>query len=137
MDAPGTRSWRKEKRVTQCWEGVQRIALVGIGGFLGANARYWIGGWIQARWGTEFPWSTFLINISGSFVLGLLLTLLTERLAFPHPQIWRLAAAIGFIGAYTTFSPFEFETLTMVSASSWIRAFGNAFGSLFAGFVSV
>ena len=123
--------------MTQCWEGVQRIALVGIGGFCGANARYWIGGWIASRWGTEFPWSTFVINITGSFILGLFMTLVTERFVIPHVLALRLLIAIGFVGAYTTFSTFEYETLTLVTTSAWLRAFGNAFGSLIAGFLSV
>jgi CrcB protein len=115
----------------------QKSLWIGVGGILGANARYWIGGWIQERWGAEFPWSTFLINISGSLIIGFFLTLMTERYRFPHPEIWRLAVAIGFVGSYTTFSTFEFETLTLVTTSTWMRAFGNAFGSLVAGFAAV
>src|SRR5205807_5386982 len=119
------------------WEALQRIGWVGLGGFLGANARYWIGGWIQARWGSSFPWSTFVINVTGSFVLGLFMTLITGRYVVPRAPILHLAIAIGFVGAYTTFSTFEFETLTLVNMGTWLRAFGNAFGSLFAGFLAV
>ena len=72
------------------WEALQRIGWVGLGGFLGANARYWIGGWIQVRWGAAFPWSTFVINVSGSFVLGLFVTLTTERFLFPNVLPLRL-----------------------------------------------
>jgi CrcB protein len=123
--------------VGQGWEALQKIGWVGLGGFLGANARYWIGGWIQARWGAAFPWATFVINISGSFILGLFMTLVTERY-FVRPAIpLRLLIAVGFVGAYTTFSTFEFETLTLVETATWFRAFGNAFGSLFAGFAAV
>jgi CrcB protein len=128
---------RKEERVTSWLDAVQKIAWVGLGGFCGANARYWVGGWIQARWGTEFPWSTFVINITGSFILGLFVTLVTERFVIPNVLPLRLLIAIGFVGAYTTFSTFEYETLTLVTTSAWVRAFGNAFGSLFAGFLSV
>jgi CrcB protein len=123
--------------VTLWREAVQKTCWVGIGGFLGANARYWIGGWIQERWGTEFPWSTFVINITGSFILGLFVTLVSERYIVRNVLPLRLLIAIGFVGAYTTFSTFELETLTLVQTSSWIRAFANAFGSLFAGFLSV
>src|SRR5262249_50937923 len=87
-------------------ETLQRIGWVGLGGFLGANARYWLGGWVAERWGTDFPWATFVINISGSFILGLFMTLITERYAFPHAPTLRLVVAIGFVGAYTTFSTF-------------------------------
>ena len=128
---------RKERGVTLWLVALQKIGWVGLGGFLGANARYWIGGWIQDRWGTEFPWSTFVINVTGSFILGLFVTLTTERFLVRNVLPLRLLIAIGFVGAYTTFSTFEFETLTLVETSAWIRAFGNAFGSLFAGFVSV
>ena len=114
-----------------------KIAMVGFGGFCGANARYWIGGWIQVRWGTEFPWSTFVINVTGSFILGLFMTLVTERFVIPNVLALRLLIAIGFVGAYTTFSTFEYETLALVTTSAWMRAFANAFGSLIAGFVSV
>jgi fluoride exporter len=123
--------------MTGWWQALQKIGWVGLGGFLGANARYWLGGWIAARWGTEFPWSTFVINVSGSFILGLFLSLITERFAVPGALTLRLVVAIGFVGAYTTFSTFEFETLALVQTETWVRAFGNAFGSLFAGFLAV
>jgi fluoride exporter len=118
-------------------EVLEKTCWVGLGGFLGANARYWLGGWIQDRWGTAFPWSTFVINVTGSFVLGLFMTLVAERFAVRHAPVLRLLIAIGFVGSYTTFSTFEFETLALVETATWLRAFGNAFGSLFAGFVSV
>jgi CrcB protein len=78
-----------------------------------------------------------VINISGSFVLGLFLTLLAERFVVANAPALRLLVAVGFVGAYTTFSTFEFETLALVETATWVRAFGNAFGSLFAGFVAV
>jgi len=118
-------------------EVAQRILWVGVGGFLGANARYWLGEWVQARWGAAFPWATFLINVSGSFVLGLLVALLAARTAFPHAPVLRLALAVGFLGAYTTFSTFTMETLTLMSGGAWLRAFGNMFGSLAAGMLAV
>jgi CrcB protein len=119
------------------WDALQKTWWVGFGGFLGANARYWLGGWIQSRWGADFPWGTFVINITGSFVLGLFLTLVTERYALPQTPILRWVVAIGFVGAYTTFSTFEFETLSLVTTGALLRACGNAFGSLFAGFAAV
>src|SRR5205085_57949 len=101
------------------WDALQKTLWVGLGGFLGANARYWIGLWIQARWGSSFPWSTFVINITGSFILGLFLTLVTGRYAVPGTPVLRLAVAIGFVGAYTTFSTFEFETFALVGMRTW------------------
>src|SRR5207249_11957345 len=117
---PGGRSYGK---MIIPWETLQKIGCVGLGGFLGANARYWLGGWIQARWGTGFPWSTFVINITGSFILGLFMTLTTERFAPRNAPALRLLVAIGFVGAYTTFSAFEFETLVLVETATWLRAF--------------
>jgi CrcB protein len=123
--------------VTRWPEAWAKTGWVGLGGFLGANARYWIGGWVQERWGAAFPWSTFVINLSGSFLLGLFVTLISERYVVRGAPALRLLIAIGFVGAYTTFSTFELETLTLVQTSAWLRAFGNAFGSLFAGFLAV
>ena len=65
------------------------------------------------------------------------MTLVTERFVIPNVLPLRLLIAIGFVGAYTSFSTFEYETLTLVTTSAWLRAFANAFGSLIAGFLSV
>ena len=118
-------------------EVLAKTGWVGLGGVLGANARYWIGGWVQEQWGAAFPWSTFVINISGSFLLGAFVTLISERYVVRSAPTLRLLIAIGFVGAYTTFSTFELETLTLVQTAAWLRAFGNAFGSLIAGFFAV
>src|SRR5262245_55528262 len=123
--------------MTGPWEVAQKIGWIGFGGFLGVNARYWLGGWVSARWGSEFPWATFVINVTGAFVRGLLMTLLTERFAVRHPETLRLAVAVGFLGGYTTFSTFAYETLALASDGAWLLAFANALGSLVAGFVAV
>ena len=70
--------------------------LIGIGGFLGCNARYLLGGWIAERYGTSFPYGTMVINVSGSFIIGFFLALISERFIV-HPN-WRLFFAIGFLG---------------------------------------
>ncbi len=108
-------------------------ALVALGGALGALARYAVGTWVQGRLPqSSFPWGTFVINTTGSFVLGFVATLLTERyLVSPH---WRPLVAIGFVGAYTTFSTFEYETARL--QSSW-QALGNLLGSVVLGYVAV
>ena len=82
------------------------LAAIGIGGFLGAITRYQLGLWWPA--GNGFPWTTFAINVSGSFALGLLVTLMVERWR-PH-RLLRPLIAIGFLGAYTTFSTFAVDT---------------------------
>lgn len=116
-------------------EVLMRTLLVGIGGFAGANARYWLGGWVSNRCGTAFPYATFVINVSGSFVLGLFMAMVTGRFIV-HPN-WRLIIAIGFVGAYTTFSTFEYETMGLMEVGSLRRALLNAVGSLIAGFIAV
>lgn len=112
-----------------------KICWVGLGGFLGANARYWLGGWIAQRYGTLFPWGTFVINVSGSFILGLFAVLIAERLIVP-PYL-RLLVAIGFVGAYTTFSTFEYETLALAERGSLLYALANVIASVIAGFLAV
>ena len=109
---------------------------IGIGGCLGANARYWLGGWLNGRWGATFPYATFVVNITGSFLLGLFVTLITERYIVSHPNL-RLLIAIGFIGSYTTFSTFEYETFALAETGSYFQALLNVGLSLFVGFVAV
>ena len=75
---------------------------VGVGGFVGANVRYVLGAWIVARFGAAFPWHTLLINVTGSFAIGFLLTILAHRADIA--PAWRLLLVVGFLGGYTTFS---------------------------------
>jgi CrcB protein len=105
--------------------------LIGIGGFLGANARYLVGGWIAERFGAAFPYGTLVINVSGSFILGFFLVFISERL-FVHPN-WRLFFAIGFLGAYTTFSTFSFESLALIQERAYLLAMANMVGSVLLG----
>jgi CrcB protein len=89
----------------------------------------------MARSGGRFALGTFLINISGSFFIGLLMTLLTERLQ-PHPN-WRLFLVVGVLGGYTTFSSFEYETLQAVrDGEHWMSLLYVA-GSVLLGYVAV
>jgi len=111
------------------------IIIIGIGGFLGAISRYGVALWIGQRWGRSFPLGTFVINVSGSFLIGLLMSLFTERFMV-NPQ-WRLMLVVGFLGAYTTFSTFEYETGTLLKDSEWLIAGLNVVLSVFAGFVAL
>ncbi len=109
--------------------------IIGIGGFLGAIARYAIGVWIGQKWGRSFPLGTFVINVSGSFFIGLLMSLFTERLMV-NPQ-WRLLLVVGFLGAYTTFSTFEYETGRLIKDGEWLVASMNVVFSVIAGFIAL
>lgn len=111
------------------------ILLIGIGGFLGAVARYGVALWIGQRWGSSFPLGTFVINISGSFLIGLLMVLFTERFMV-NPQ-WRLLLVIGFLGAYTTFSTFEYETGALLKDGEWLFALLNVVLSVVVGFIAL
>ena len=112
-----------------------KYVMVGIGGFLGAIARFWLGGYIGNRMGTRFPYGTFIINCSGSFVIGFIVTLLAERTHW-SPS-WRYLIPIGFVGAYTTFSTFEYETLRAIQDGSLLIAGLNVVLSVVLGFVAV
>jgi len=109
---------------------INQLTLIALGGALGALSRYWVGSWVQLRVGhSAFPWGTFVINASGSFVLGLIATLLSIRVL--HSSNWRPLVTVGFIGAYTTFSTFEYESAQL--GSSW-QAFLNLIGSVIVGY---
>jgi CrcB protein len=111
------------------------ILLVGAGGFFGAISRYVIDGWVSGLTGGRFPWGTLVINLSGSFVLGLLFALAVERAALPSTS--RAPILIGFIGAYTTFSTLTLESWRLVEDGSWALAIGNIGGSMLLGLVAV
>jgi CrcB protein len=114
---------------------IQNGIIVGIGGFVGAIVRYALAVWIGQAWGRAFPLGTFIINVSGSFLIGLLMTLFTERYSFD--PAWRLLFVVGFLGAYTTFSTFEYETGKLINDSEWLFAAMNVVLSVTAGFVAL
>jgi CrcB protein len=108
---------------------------VAAGGAVGAVARYFLGGTVLSRVASPFPTATFVINVTGSFILGFFLTLVTERAEFsPHV---RLAVAVGFVGAYTTFSTFEYETLRLSEERGMALAMLNVMLSVVVGFAAV
>jgi CrcB protein len=111
------------------------VLWVGLGGFLGANARYLLGGWVAARLGAAFPWGTFAVNITGSFILGFFLSFAQDR-PWVAPSA-RLLFAVGFVGAYTTFSTFTYESFRLLQDGQLALAALNIFGSLIAGLIAV
>src|SRR5262245_41562840 len=112
-----------------------RYLVISLGGILGANARYLLANWIAARYGTSFPYGTMVINVSGSFVIGFFLVLVSERFVV-HPN-WRLFFAVGFLGAYTTFSTFSFENIMLIQDGCCWLALANIVGSVVLGLVAV
>jgi len=112
-----------------------KYMMVGIGGFMGAIARFWIEGYVTNKMGAKFPYGTFVINCTGSFIIGLIITLLAERTHW-NPN-WRYLVPIGFVGAYTTFSTFEFETLRAVQDGQIVVAILNVVLSVTLGFLAV
>ena len=109
--------------------------MVGLGGFAGAIARFWLGEYIGNRMGTRFPYGTFAINISGSFLIGLVVTVLAERTHWN--MSWRYLIPIGFIGAYTTFSTFELEAFESMRDGQILIASLNVALSVVIGFIAV
>jgi CrcB protein len=105
---------------------------IAVGGAAGALARYLVGTWVSEKTGGGFPWGTLVINMSGCFILGLIGTLLEEKLL--QDAAWRPLVTIGFVGAYTTFSTYEYETAKLGSS---IRAFFNLIGSVVGGYSCV
>ncbi len=114
---------------------IARCLVVGVGGFLGAIARYAVGVWFETFWRRDFPLATFVVNVTGCFILGLFLTMATERMNV-NPTM-RLLVATGFVGAYTTFSTFEYETQRLTTTGAFGWALVNVLTSVVAGFIAV
>jgi CrcB protein len=115
----------------EAWVKVMALTL---GGSLGVNARYWIGAWMSRWTSPQFPWATLAINVTGSFAIGFLTVLLARWL--PHPNI-RLAVIVGFLGGYTTFSTYSYETLTLAERGEFVPALGYTIGSVALGLAAV
>jgi len=112
-----------------------RYLFVLIGGGTGALARYVAATAIMTRFGCGFPLGTLVINVTGSFLIGFLMTLLTER--FQLDPNYRLLLGVGFLGGYTTFSSFEWETYTAVRAGAFWTGMLNVVASVMLGYVAV
>jgi fluoride exporter len=106
---------------------VKEAIWISIGAILGANARYLLGNLIAKALGSPFPFSTLVINMSGSGVLGWFLARLAGA-GLPDPT-WRLLFAVGFCGTYTTFSTFAYESIALLQSGQWLRFAINVLGT--------
>jgi CrcB protein len=111
------------------------LVMIAIGGAAGAVTRYLVDGWVLDRTGAGFPWGTLAINVSGSFVIGILAALTIDRAVLPAEI--RGPVMIGFVGAYTTFSTLMLESWRLVESGQDVAALANLAGSVVLGVVAV
>jgi CrcB protein len=117
------------------YQSMKTFLIISLGAILGANARYWLGGWAAEHFGTAFPYGTLIINLTGSLILGFFMILVTDR--FLVDPRWRLLVAIGFLGAYTTFSTYTYESVNLIlNGQVWLGLL-DLFGSSILGAAAV
>jgi len=114
---------------------MDRYLLVLLGGAVGSLARYVTGTAVMSRFSGRFPLGTLIVNVSGCFLIGVLMTLLTEKPA-PHPN-WRLFLVVGFLGGFTTFSSFAYETFTAAREGRMWVGLVNVLASVALGYLAV
>lgn len=119
------------RRCRRGTDALQKYLLIAVGGALGSLARYWVGSAIGSRMGTRFPYGTFVINITACIIIGFSLTYLGKRVELS--PAWRYLIPIGFVGAYSTFSTYEWETLSTLRAGAFAMSALYAVGSLVLG----
>jgi CrcB protein len=110
---------------------LQKYMLIAAGGALGSVARYWVGSTVSGRMGIRFPYGTFLVNLTACVALGFALTYLGKRVDVD--PAWRFLIPVGFIGAYSTFSTYEWETLSTLRSGAFALGALYAVGSLVVG----
>jgi CrcB protein len=97
-----------------------------LGSALGGMGRFWLSGWVARRIGEVFPWGTLVVNVSGSFVIGVLAVLLGPDSRWLASPRWGQFLMLGVCGGYTTFSSFSLQTLNLLHEGEWLYAAGNA-----------
>jgi len=113
---------------------VDRIVAVAVAGALGALSRYGVQGWVNDALGRPTVLGTLVVNLSGAFLLGLFLALTEERYLVSGP--WRTMGAVGFLGAYTTFSTLMFESVDRLESGDILTATANLLGSVLLGLIA-
>jgi CrcB protein len=114
---------------------LQKYLLIAVGGALGSIARYWVGSTIAGRVGIKFPYGTLVVNLSACLLIGFTMTYLGKRIDLS--PAWRFLIPVGFIGAYSTFSTYEWETLSTLRSGAFALAAFYAVGSLILGLIAV
>ena len=114
---------------------MQKYLLIALGGALGAVARYWVGSTVGSRLGIRVPFGTMIVNLSACLALGFTLTWLGQRMEISNA--WRYLISVGFIGAYSTFSTYEWETLETLRSGAYVLAGAYTVGSLILGLAAV
>lgn len=108
---------------------------IALGAAIGANLRYGLSTWAAQHFGTTWPYGTFLVNVLGCLIIGILLSLLASRLSLSEPL--RLFLVTGLLGGFTTFSTFGYESFTLITRGDWLGAGLYVGGSLIAGLAAV
>src|ERR1700743_2928655 len=103
---------------------------VAMGGAIGSVSRYWLSGLIASRFGEAFSWGTLVINVTGSFVIGIFAALTLPEIAGPNRLTIVHFVMVGFCGGYTTFSSFSLQTLNLLRTGEWLYAIYNMVGSV-------
>ncbi len=107
---------------------MKHIIIIGAGGFLGAIARYGVSQWVTRLTEIKFPYGTLTVNLVGSFLIGIVMAFSLRQSI--HPSLL-LFLTIGFLGSFTTFSTFSYETFQAMSQGQWMVALMNMAGNLF------
>src|SRR4051812_38594267 len=118
-DRPSSPNWRKFMNIAYLW--------VALGGALGSVGRFWLNGLISGKFGETFPWGTLIINITGSFLIGLVAAVASPegRMDSASRAFATQLVMIGVCGGYTTFSSFSWQTLNLIQDREWLYAGGN------------
>ena len=111
-----------------------QIITVALGGAMGAVSRFLVGNIVGKALGSAWPYGTFIINIVGCFCMGVLMTVIVERQLLP--AAWRFFLCVGFLGGFTTFSSFGYETISLINNGKLLEAIAYVSGSVLLGLLA-